>query len=73
MQREFAIASPQEKIEDFLARSGQEAAEPIVVVEDGTLRGLVYREKLFEFLYLQGLRRSRLQDAHSGDNSQFGL
>lgn len=73
MQREYITASPHERIEDFLARAEQISNEPIVVVEDGILRGLVYRERLFEFLYLQGLRRTKASHTNSGGDDQIEI
>ncbi|NDC36611.1 MAG: site-2 protease family protein [Proteobacteria bacterium] len=73
LQREYAVTSPQERIEDFLARSEQESGGPVLVVEGGELRGMVHREKLFEFLYLQGLRRSRAASHNSQEDAPVGF
>ena len=73
MQREFATATPSESVEELLARTEQDPHQPILVVEEGSLCGLVYREKLYEFLYLEGLKRSRESELDRQKDETFGV
>ena len=59
MQRDFLQSTPEEHVDVLVARLERDDRDPVVVVSDGKLVGMVYRDKLFEFLYLHGLRRAR--------------
>lgn len=73
MERNFSVVSPDERVIDFLNRAPQDEEGPVLVTANGHLLGMVYREKLFEFLYLHGIRRARAEQQSKDEKQDFGI
>jgi predicted transcriptional regulator len=73
MERAFSVVSPDERVIDFLNRASQDEEGPVLVTANGHLLGMVYREKLFEFLYLHGIRRARAEQQSKDEKQDFGI
>jgi len=59
MDREYATAHPEEPMAHLMGRFETGPAQPVLVMREGRLLGMVVREKLVEFLLVHGLRRHR--------------
>jgi CBS domain-containing protein len=59
MDRDFSTIDSEESLEALMARLETEGDRPLLVVHDEQLVGVLNKDKLLEFLLVQGLRRER--------------
>lgn len=59
MEREFASVSWDAPLHELMERLERDGSDPIIVLKDSAFVGLVRRDKLIEFLYIQAMRKQR--------------
>lgn len=73
MDRDFLRASATDPVASLVQRLQGHGCPAALIFDGDSFIGVVYREKLFEFLYLHGIRRARAEQQVESGNDPSGL